>query len=124
MEYASWNASPHPDPAWQCLPRHVPVAKPWALLNSKLPTLNTHPPCFQTLAHSFAPSRKLSPVFSYTYKLLLHLAERQLHPLQAVPHSFAKTPGCGVPLDFCTAAFQAAGQGQWRAPSRPARLEA
>src|SRR3989337_3882505 len=54
-------------------------------------------PCFHALAHSFLPSRKLALVFSCTYKLFWRLTERQLPRLQAFLHSFAETPGWGVP---------------------------
>src|SRR3990172_6481765 len=71
-------------------------------LNARLLTLNYQPACFQTLTHSFAPSRKLTPVFSYTYTLFCILPERQLLRLQAVPNSLAKTPGWGYPsFAFC-----------------------
>jgi len=39
-------------------------------INSDLSTLNTHPPCFHTLAHSLLTTQNIAPVFSYTYKLL------------------------------------------------------
>jgi hypothetical protein len=38
-------------------------------INSDLSTLNTHPPCFQTLAHSLLTTQNIAQVFSYTYKL-------------------------------------------------------
>ena len=71
------------------------VASAEALANAA--RINFYPLCFQNLAHSFATTRKLAPVFSCTYTLFCTLPECQLPRLQAVPNSFAKTPGWGYP---------------------------
>src|SRR5216684_2920567 len=45
----------------------------------------------------------LSPLYSISCALfctILHAAETQLFSFHAIPHSFAKTPGCGVTPRF------------------------
>ena len=54
-----------------------------------------HPLSFQTLTNSFPPHRKIAPLFSSTYELLVLSTLLQLPPFQVFARSFAKHPGGG-----------------------------
>jgi hypothetical protein len=86
---------------WRADLRLSRASSPQASANSVHPqcplcfSLTSHPPCFQTLAHSFAHAQKRAPVFSCTYELFVRSAKSHLPYFQSLLHSLAKTPGVG-----------------------------